>query len=143
IEKRSLLPHALYLVALSLIFAYSVFQSGGTTRPEWESCIVGLGLLLLVYFHFTKPSDLAPPPERWMWWLLVLLVGYIGLQLVPIPAPLLQILSPARAKLVESLKGVSAGMSYAPISVFPSGSLAQFFRMAAYVVVFVLTRELA
>jgi O-antigen ligase len=105
--------------------------------------MIALGLLLLVYFRFTKQSDLAPSPEWWLWWPLVMLLGYIGLQLIPLPEALLQILSPTRAKLLQSLNAVSPGAAYAPISVFPSASLAQLFRVAAYIVVFVLARELA
>jgi len=133
----------LYLAALSLIFAYAVFQAGGTIKAEWEHCMIGVGLLLLVYFRYTKESDLAPSPEWWLWWPFPLLIGYILLQLVPLPAPVLNIISPTRATLLQSLNGISPGIRYAPISVFPAGSLAQFLRVASYVVVFVLARELA
>ena len=133
----------LYIWALSLIFTYAAFKSGGTVSADWEHCMIALGLLLLLYFRFTKEADLAPAPEWWLWWPLVMLLAFIGLQLIPLPASVLQILSPTRAKLLQSLNAVSPGGTYAPISVFPSASLAQLLRIAAYVVVFVLARELA
>jgi O-antigen ligase len=133
----------LYLTGLSLIFAYAVFQSGGIVAADWDNCMVGLGLLVLVYFRFTSKDDLAPTLQWWFRWPPLLLLGFIGLQLVPLPIWLLRALSPARAALSQSLDRVLAGTSFAPISVFPPGTLAHLLRAAAYTVVFVLTRELA
>jgi O-antigen ligase len=78
-----------------------------------------------------------------LWWPPILLLAFIAFQVIPIPPAWLQILSPVRAKLLESVNGVSPGNAYAPISLFPSGSIAELLRLGAYFVVFVLTRELA
>ena len=132
-----------YLAALSLIFAYAVFESGGIMPSDWNRCLVSLGLLALVYFRFTNKDDLAPSLQWWLSWPPLLLFGYIGLQLVPLPMWLLRVVSPARAALTELLNQVTAGNAYATISVFPSATLAHLLRVAAHIVVFVLTRELA
>ena len=132
-----------YLATLSLIFAYAVIQSGGILAADWDSCMVALGLLVLVYFRFTRKSDLAPTPQWWFRWPPVLLLGFIGLQLVPLPTWLLHVLSPTRAGLLESLGPVLPGTVSATISVFPSATLAHLLRVAAYIVVFVMARELA
>src|SRR5437764_1173338 len=76
-------------------------------------------------------------------WPILLLLVFIGLQLVPLPASLLEVFSPRRAALLRSLQGVSAGIHAAPISVFPPGTLAHLLRVASYVAVLVLVRELA
>ena len=131
------------LIALSLIFAYAVVQSGGTIKAEWEHCMAALGLLLLIYFRWNKSDDFAPSPEWWLLWPPVLLLAFIAFQLVPIPASWLEILSPMRAKFLRSLSGVLPGTGSAPITVFPSGSMAELLRLGAYFVVFVLTREIA
>jgi len=132
-----------FLGSLSLILAYAAFNLGGTAPAEWDRCVVALGLLLLVYFRFTDKSNVAPFLEWWFLWPLVLLIGFIGLQLVPLPPSLLRIVSPTRLRLFESLPSVSPGGLWAPISVFPYGTLAHLLRVTAYVVVFVITRELA
>src|SRR5207237_8092533 len=122
---------------------YAVLQSGGIFTEDWDRCVVSLGLLVLVYFGLTKKSDLAPALESWFSWPVLLLFGFIGWQLVPLPASLLQVISPRRATLLRALEGVSPGIHAAPISVFPPGTLAHLLRVASYVAVFVMVRELA
>jgi O-antigen ligase/polysaccharide polymerase Wzy-like membrane protein len=132
-----------FLTALSLIFAYAVFQSGGIMAADWDRCMVALGLLALLYFRFTSKEKLAPSPEWWFRWPPLLLLGFIALQLVPLPVSLLRIVSPPRAALLQSLDQVLPGTSSAAISVFPPATLAHLLRIAAYIVVFVMARELA
>jgi O-antigen ligase len=132
-----------YLAALSLIFAYAVFESGGILPSEWKSCLVSLGLLALVYFRYTNKEDLAPPLQWWLRWPPLLLLGFVGIQLVPLPMWLLHAISPARAGLSQSLNQAFPGTVSSTISVYPSATLAHLFRVAAYTVVFVMARELA
>jgi O-antigen ligase len=141
--KTRLSSPGIYLGALSVIFGYSVFRYGGVLTEDWSRCLVALGLLTLLYFRFTAENDVAPALESRFRWPLVLLLVFIGFQLVPLPLSLLEILSPTRAELLQSLDRVVPGTRSAPISVFPSATLAHLLRMAAYAVVFVLTRELA
>jgi len=133
----------LYLAALSLVFAYAVFQSGGIQTTDWNVCLVSLGLLILLYYRFTGYDGLAPALEWWLSWPVLMLLGFIALQLIPLPMWLLRALSPARAALSQSLDGVAPGPVSAPISVFPPATLAHLLRVAAYTIVFVMTRELA
>jgi len=132
-----------YLAALSLIFAYAVFESGAILPSDWNRCLVSLGLLPLVYIRYTSKEDLAPPLQWWLRWPPLLLLGFVGLQLVPLPMGLLRAVSPARADLSQSLNEVFPGTFSTTISVYPSATLAHLFRVAAYTVVFVMTRELA
>src|SRR3989442_12389141 len=130
-----------YLAALSLIFAYAVIQSGGILAADWDSCMVALGLLVLVYFRFTRKSDLAPTPQWWFRWPPVLLLGFIGLQLVPLPTWLLRILSPTRAGLLQSLGPELQGTASPTITVFPSATLAHLLGEPAYFARFVFAVE--
>lgn len=133
----------LYLGALSLVFAYSVFESGGIQTADWNVCLVSLGLLILLYYRFTGSDGQAPALEWWWRWPILLLLAFIAFQLVPLPLWLLRALSPARAALSQAMGAVAPGSVSAPISVLPSATLAHLLRVAAYTIVFVLTRELA
>jgi len=132
-----------FLAALSIAYGYCVFQSGGIDIIDWNRCLVGLGLLVLSYFRFTNKSDLAPAPQWWFWWPPLLLLCFVGLQVMPLPMWFLRIVSPSRAALSQSLDPVLTGVTFATISVFPAATLSHLLRFAAYTVVFVLTRELA
>ena len=105
--------------------------------------MVSLGLLALLYCRFTRKNDLAPPPQWWFRWPPVLLLGFVGLQLLPLPIWLLRVVSPARAALSQSLDPLLPGTAFATFSVFPSATLAHLLRVGAYTIVFVVTRELA
>jgi O-antigen ligase len=131
------------LATLGIIFAYAVFRSGGIVQPDWDRCLVALGVLALFYFRVTKREDLAPPLQWWFKWPPLLMLGFIGLQLVPLPAWLLGAISPARAGLLQSLDPVLPGSGFGTISVYPTATLAHLLRVAAYIVVFILSRELA
>jgi O-antigen ligase len=133
---------AVYLVFLSLIFGYAVYHSGGTQPADWNWCMVGLGLLVLFYFRTAERQDLAPPLEWRYWWTMGLMLGFVGFQLVPLPAALLQAVSPVRAELLAGLAPVAPAAS-APVSIFPSATLAHLLRIASYLVVFLLVRELS
>src|SRR5690349_23565977 len=99
VKRPRFQPATAFLIALSLIFAYSVIQSGGTLRTEWEYCMVALGVLLLLYFHWYRRGDSAPSIQWWLCSAPLLLLAFIVFQLTPIPMAWLQVLSPMRAKL--------------------------------------------
>src|SRR4051812_4557074 len=143
VKKASPSSCYVYLAALSITFAYAVFESGGIIPSPWDRCMVALGLLALVYFRYTRKDDLAPALQWWFCWPSLLLLGFIGFQLVPLPMWLLRAVSPAHAALSQSLNQAFPGTVSATITVYPSATLAHFFRVAAYIVVFVITRELA
>ncbi len=68
--------------------------------------------------------------------------GYLIFQLIPLPAGLLQILSPARATVLRSLMPLIPGISWAPLSVAPPAAVLGVFTMLAYIATFLLVREL-
>src|SRR5437879_5636411 len=58
--------------------------------------------------------------RRRLTWLLYLLPFYVAFQIVPLPLPLIRVLSPSRAELADSLAIVMAVPRYASLSVVPS-----------------------
>src|SRR5437016_3484072 len=132
----------LRLLWLSAIFGYAVYHRGGVDAPEWNWCLLALGLLALFSWWPFKPR-IAPPLDRWFAWALLLLPLYVAFQLVPLPQAVLRLISPARAKLVDAVAGVLPGIGWEPLSVAPSVTLEKLVTLAAYIVVFLLVRELA
>ena len=119
---------------LTLAFAYAVFQKGGVWPQDWNISLLVLGLLALFY----RPRTPVPRHEPWLRWPLIHLPAYAAFQLLPLPNPLLRLLSPARAEIQAALGG-----NFAPLSVVPAATLRHFLRIAVYVLVFLLVRELA
>jgi len=122
------------LLLLSAAFSYAVFQKGGVWSQDWNIFLLILGLLALFY----RPRTPVPRLEPWLRWPLILLPCYAAFQLLPLPIPLLRILSPARAEIQAALGG-----SFAPLSVVPVATLHHFIRISACVAAFLLLRQLA
>ena len=131
-----------YLSSLAAIFGYAVFHVAGVPAEDWSVCLLALGFLGLVYWFRTSRADRAPPLDRKLRWLLVLLCGYVVFQLVPLPSFLLRLLSPARAELLDGAAQAVPGIALAPLSVVPSATLSHFLRIAGYALVFLLVREI-
>ncbi len=133
-----------YIAGLAIVFGYAVLKHGGVVAADWNYCLLGLGLLALLYSLYTPQVGLAPRPNRGIWWPVLLLPGYVALQLIPLPGSLLRVLSPARAELLDALRAaVPDASNYASLSVIPSNTLAFLLRIMAYTVVFMLVREIS
>ena len=132
---------SLFLIPLTLIVGYAVFQYGGVTTPEWSYCLVALCIVAMVVWLAGPSARLAPPPDRWISLLFAVLVVWVALQLVPLPMSWLKVLSPARAELLGAVMQIDPGQTRAPISVAPSVTFAHLLRLLAYILVFFLVRE--
>ncbi len=131
------------LTLLSLAFAYAVFQKGGVWPRDWNVFLLVPGVLSLCCWFRARRPEMAPHPEGGTRWALMLLPAYVVFQLVPLPLGMVRLLSPARAELHEALaQQVAVGM-YTPLSVVPAAGFEHFIRIAGYVLVFLLIRELA
>lgn len=130
------------MVLLSTVLAYAVYQYGGVMRWDRNIYLLALALLALAYWLFTSKSNRAPALDRSIRWSAVLLPCYAAFQLGPLPGSVLRILSPARAELLESLRALMPGVSFAPLSVYPSGTRIQFLLIGGYTVIFLLVREI-
>jgi O-antigen ligase len=127
----------------SLAFAYAAFQKGGVWPKDWSVFLLALAVLSGVYWLRTPSSERAPSPARWLGWLLAALPCYAAFQLLPLPLPVLRVLSPARAEVHEGLRGALEAGVFAPLSVKPAATLEHALRIAGCVAAFLLLRELA
>jgi O-antigen ligase len=132
-----------YLGLLAVLLGFAVLSHGGIPLTNWNVCLLMLGLLAAVYWLRTPNADLAPPLDPWLAWAAVLLPLYIAFQLVPLPVPLLRVLSPARAELLDALAHVAGPLGFAPISITPAVTSTYLLRIIGYTLVFLLIRELA
>src|SRR5438552_14251162 len=53
-----------YIAGLAIVFGYAVFKHGGVVTADWNYCLLGLGLLALLYSLYTPEIGLAPLPNR-------------------------------------------------------------------------------
>jgi len=131
------------LIILAAILAYGVFQYGGVLRADWSVCLLALGLLAVFYWLPIRRAESAPPLQRRLRWLLLLLPGYVAFQLLPLPERLLGLLSPNRAALLAGTYAILPGLGWAPLTVAPAATLMHLFRVAGFTVVCLLVREMA
>ena len=130
-----------YLAALGLIWAYAVFRKGATHDRDWIVCVLAIGVLTLIYWLRTSPSDLAPSLPRWTWLPLALSIGVMVLQLVPLPVGLMETVSPVRSELQDSL-AAAASPGWPAVSVAPSKTVFHLLRFLGCVATLLLAREL-
>lgn len=132
-----------FLGPLTLIFGYAVFWYGAVLPANWNVCLLALGFLTLLYSFRTPSAELAPPLDRALRWPVLLLPCYAAFQLIPLPVAVLQVLSPARARLFTALAPVVPIDGFAPLSVNPSATALHLLRIGGYCAVFLLIREIA
>jgi O-antigen ligase len=130
------------LLVLAGVLAYMTLQWGGVVRTGRYQCVLALGLLALLFSLGSAREEWAPHSNRALRWTVALLPIYVLLQVIPLPAALLRLLSPARAQATDALGPIGAKVSFAALSVFPSGTFQYFLLVCAYVLTFLLVREL-
>lgn len=101
---------------------------------------IGAASLFALFFFFRR--DDSPRLSPWLRWPLVLLPCYALLQILPLPASVLSIISPSRAGLLRALHSVASGSEFGSISVFPSETTAYLFRILACLALFLIVREI-
>jgi len=134
-----------YAVLLACPLAAAVIASGGRTPFEWNLCVVAIGVLALVYgLHGRKALRRGEPPalDRRVTVLALLVVGYVVFQLLPLPLPLVRLLSPQRAEIADGLSVVMPRPWLTPLSVEPAATVVALTTLLACVLCFLLVREL-
>lgn len=142
-------PIALLFV-LSLAMAFAVFSVsipiGQADLEQRESrnvflLIVGaVGLALLFTRSAAQPGGMM---DRSIDLLAILLPSYVLFQLLPLPVPLIRVLSPARAELLDALNPLSLRPNFAPLSVASTTTAIHFALFCAYAIIFFAIREIA
>ncbi|MCC7496891.1 MAG: O-antigen ligase family protein [Bryobacterales bacterium] len=123
------------LSALALAFAWTALRGAGFLLADWNITVLAIAFLAVPLLAKSQ----APPLSRRLAWPLTLLPVWVLLQIAPLPAALVALLSPARAELAAAL----APPGWVPLSVFPALTLAAWVRLAACLLVFLSVRELA
>jgi len=101
-----------------------------------------LGLLAMIFSLVRARDEWAPLPRGVVRWILALFPAYVLMQVVPLPLSLLRVLSPVRAEAVDALGPIGAKVGFASMSVSPAGTFQYSLLVCAYIVTFLLIREL-
>lgn len=132
------------LATLGLSLAYALFQRAGVTS-DWNWTIGGVGATSVIFFaerlRRRRPGMSLPPTA------IALLAGLLALAalaMIPLPASLIAILSPARYQLFLAAQPVLGPLpNFATLSLVPLTSLQYLLTLAALVYAFVLLRDVS
>ena len=133
----------LYLGPLAGALGFAVLRHGGRALFDWNISLLVVAVCAISYRLTTPVSRLAPAMEKLPRTLALLVPAYFLFQLVPLPMFLVRILSPERARILDSLRAVMPPVTFAPLSVSPAVTFVYLFRIIGYLLVFLLIRELA
>jgi O-antigen ligase len=138
------------LAGLLLLGALAVlpFLNGGVSDAAWAvvaaaTAAASIGLAL----RSPGPGLLSIRGASRAWW--IALAACAALQILPLPAPLLRLLSPARADLADAVATVTAvpgqepgsGNRAAPLSLHPEATLSSLAQIATLAVLFALLTQ--
>ena len=112
--------------------ASAAFDQGGRASLGWNVSVLILGAGAVLYLLAVSPAHRPPSMGPLLGWAVLLPAMYVGFQLVPLPLPLLRILSPVRARLVDSLTPITQTPAFAPISIDPATTAVFLVRTLAY-----------
>ncbi len=132
---------SLILCLLTLIVGFTVWQYGGVTPQEWNYTLAALCFLALFRWITGRASSFIPAAAPTLPLLTAAVLVYVAFQMVPMPAVWLRVLSPARYEILRGMAPV-VGSQWAPLSLAPQLTLAHLLRLVAYLIVFLLVREI-
>lgn len=130
------------LALVTTALGYAVFRGGAIGVEDWNVCLVMTGLAGLMLLLPKSRASFGSPTNKWLIWTVLLFPSYIALQLVPLPLPLMRIISPERAGLFESLQSLMQTGGFVPLSIAPATTFAHLFRILAYTVTFLVIRDI-
>ena len=128
---------------LTSALAYAAFDQGGRDSLGWNTSLLILGAGAVIYLLAVSPADRPSLMRQLLGWAVLLPPAYVGFQLVPLPLPLLKVLSPARAKLVDSLMPITHAPAFAPLSIDPATTAVFLLRTLAYSLTALLIYEIS
>ena len=128
------------LLVIALPWTWVVLHWGGVRPFDRLVSFAVLGAGGLLYSLLLGQGVYGPPPAKRTFWALVAVLGLAALQLVPLPMPLVALLSPARAEAVRAVSGDTAG--WKPLSIAPAETIDSFVVLVAAVLVGLFARSL-
>jgi O-antigen ligase len=126
-----------------VIFLYAVFRSGAGLGEDWYVCGALLGMVGLVHSLSTPQRKMAPAPTLGVRLSLAGLLGVCCLQLVPLPVPVVQAVSPERVALQTALFPIMGPDEAVSLSVAPAASLRCVLVLAGCTLAFFRARNVA
>ncbi len=141
--RINMIGPSIALVLLSLALIWTVFAKGGVYPSDWSVTLLAVGGTASFYSVATDRRSRVPALGKTASLLIVAVPCYVGFQLLPLPLPILRILSPARESLAVAISSINSTISRAPLSVNPPAALLSLFTVVGYIVTFLLVRELA
>lgn len=133
----------LTLAALTAILAVAVFANGGSDRPIWHYCAASLGLVGLLYGAASCRTHRRIELAGSLAGLLAFTLALCILQVIPLPASLLGILSPSSLELYRAAAQASASTGFYSISVEPSATIEATLELLAAIAVLALISDLS
>jgi len=129
-------------VLLGLTLAYSCVQRAGVAPRDWNPCVLAIALVAAVCFLIPRRVRI-PRLDRTVTACIWTALGVAALQLAPLPLGLARLVAPARVDLLRATAPVAGALPHAvTLSVEPYATAEALLTLAAYVVVFLLVREL-
>lgn len=141
--SRGRIPRLTCFTLLTISLTYAAFDQGGRTAVGWNASLVILGAAAILYLLVTSSRDRPRLMRRLLSWAVLLPPVYVAFQLLPLPLPLLRILSPARAHLVDSLLPITQVPAFAPITIDPAITAIYLVRTLAYSLTTLLICEIS
>ena len=131
------------VAACTLVWATTpLSQAYSHTRDHQEICVLLAGVLGLLHWLLAMRGARAAP-TGWKWeWLGLCLPAYALFQLVPLPLGVLRLVSPARARLVDTLVPLFPKPGWAPLSVTPSATVYYSLLLAMCGIVFLVIYDI-
>lgn len=130
------------LALLTAAIAYAVAMRGGDDPVPSNVTLLLVSLAALYEFSRRGAAVVITGRDRAIIAGALLFPAYVAFQLIPLPLPVLQLLSPARADLARGLEAVGAGSSFAPISISPPTTWMHLLRIAGYALTFLAVRQI-
>ena len=132
---------AIILSLLGLVLAYGMLRYGAVLPADWSLCALGIGIVAVA--DWLLPRSRRPAPPRLAVIVpYLLVVAVVVLQLLPLPLVLIRMVSRDRADLLQALQGVTGPIRFAALSMSPPTTLAHLSRLAVYVAIVFLVRNL-
>jgi len=129
-------------ILLGLTLAYACLQRAGVVANEWNLCVLAVGVIAAA--HFLIPRRRIPRTDHMLTVCIAIVLAVAAAQLAPLPLGLIRVLSPARFNLIRAAAPVAGGMpQFARLSAVPYASAEALLGLGAYILVFLLVRELA
>lgn len=128
-----------YIFLFLLIFsplAFGTVEQWSLTIMETLSC---LALLLYFLYLYKQKKPFYEVPALLP---LLLFLGYMLVQLVPLPPPLIRFISPSTYELYASTIGVLEPLGWLSLSINKKATLAEFFRYFSYAAFYILAIQL-